>query len=78
MRVINHPEAEAELEAAAVWYDGRQQGLGIEFLNEFEYTLRRLLIDPERYHKIEVTTAKSTSVVFLSQLFIAPAEGAFT
>ena len=52
MRVLSHPEAEAELEAAAVWYDERKQGLGIEFLNEFESTLRRLLIDPERYHRI--------------------------
>jgi hypothetical protein len=28
MRVIRHPEVPQELEAAALWYDERQPGLG--------------------------------------------------
>ena len=28
MRVIRHPEVSQELEAAALWYDERQPGLG--------------------------------------------------
>jgi len=30
-RVVSHPEADEELEAAALWYEERQQGLGDDF-----------------------------------------------
>ena len=36
MRVVSHPEADQELEAAALWYEARQPGLG----------------EPERWHTI--------------------------
>jgi plasmid stabilization system protein ParE len=52
MRVVSHPEADQELEAAALWYDERQPGLGEDFLDEFERTLRRIVTDPERWRKI--------------------------
>ena len=44
LRVVSHPEADEELEAAALWYEQRQPGLG----DDFEITLRRVLHDPER------------------------------
>jgi plasmid stabilization system protein ParE len=53
MRVVSHPEADAELEAAALWYKERQPGLGENFLDEFERTLRRILNKPERWRKIQ-------------------------
>ncbi|AUX28248.1 MULTISPECIES: type II toxin-antitoxin system RelE/ParE family toxin [Sorangium] len=34
MRVELHPEARAELRAAAIWYDERRPGLGDEFIAE--------------------------------------------
>jgi len=49
MRVASHPEAEQELEAAALWYEERQSGLGDDFLGEFERTLRRIEAEPERW-----------------------------
>jgi ParE toxin of type II toxin-antitoxin system, parDE len=52
MHVVSHPEADEELEAAALWYEERQPGLGGDFLDEFEHTLRRILVEPERWHKI--------------------------
>jgi hypothetical protein len=48
MHSVSHPEAEEELEAAAVWYEEQQPGLGGDFLEEFERTLRRIEADPER------------------------------
>jgi hypothetical protein len=42
MHVASHPEAEQELEAAALWYEERQPGLGDDFLGEFERALRRI------------------------------------
>ena len=58
MHVVSHPEAEQELEAAALWYDGRQPGLGNDFLDEFERTLQRIVAEPERWHKVRGTNRK--------------------
>jgi toxin ParE2 len=49
MHVVSHPEAEQELEAAAVWYEEQQPGLGDDFLEEFEHTLRRIQAEAERW-----------------------------
>lgn len=53
MRVVSHPEAEAELEAAAIWYEDRQAGLGHDFLHEFERTLRRIVREPTRWQTVQ-------------------------
>jgi hypothetical protein len=36
LRVVSHPEADEELEAAALWFEKRQPGLGDGFLDDFE------------------------------------------
>ena len=38
MHVVSHPEADQELEAAALWYEERQTELGNDLLDELEYT----------------------------------------
>ncbi len=52
MHVVSHPEADQELEAGALWYEERQPGLGDDFLDAFEDTLRRILDEPERWQRI--------------------------
>ena len=52
MQVVSHPEADQELEGAALWYEQRQRGLGKVFVDEFERTLRRVVAEPERWRKI--------------------------
>ena len=52
MHVVSHPEADQELEGAALWYEQRQLGLGDDFVDEFENTLRRIVAEPERWRKI--------------------------
>ncbi len=52
MRVVSHPEADQELEGGALWYEARQPGLGDDFLDEFESTLRPIVAAPERGRKI--------------------------
>ncbi|HEY1661561.1 MAG TPA: type II toxin-antitoxin system RelE/ParE family toxin [Verrucomicrobiae bacterium] len=58
MRVIRHPEVPLELEAAALWYEERQPGLGGDFLEEYQATLRRILQAPERWRKIRSDNRK--------------------
>jgi toxin ParE1/3/4 len=43
-RVIFHPEAEAEMVAAAEFYEGRSAGLGIDFIAQVERATRALVI----------------------------------
>jgi len=38
MHVVNHPEAEAKLEVAAIWHEERQPQNGNDFFGEFECT----------------------------------------
>lgn len=52
MHVVSHPEADQELEGAALWYEQRQPGLGDDFLDEFESTLRRIVAAPERWRTL--------------------------
>jgi hypothetical protein len=40
------------LEAAALWYEDRERGLGSEFLDEYQNTLDRILEEPDRRRKI--------------------------
>jgi hypothetical protein len=69
MRVVSHPEADEELEAAALWYEERQPGLGEDFLDEFERTLSRIVAEPERWGKFRGTLANSISHAFLTRVF---------
>ena len=58
MRVVSHPEADAELAAAALWYEERQPGLGSDFIDQFEHTLRRIVAEPERGRKFQEDNRK--------------------
>ena len=49
MRLELHPEAQAELRSAALWYDERRPGLGDEFIAEVSATLDRIGDAPESY-----------------------------
>lgn len=49
MQVDLLPEAEAELQAAAVWYDERRAGLGDEFVQEVSAALIRIGQGPGAY-----------------------------
>jgi hypothetical protein len=59
MLVVSHPEADKELEAASLWYQERQRGLGDDFLDEFERTLRRIIVEPTRWRAIQGANRKA-------------------
>jgi len=47
MQLEIHPEAEQEVEQAALWYEQMQSGLGAAFLREFETGLLEIQGAPE-------------------------------
>jgi plasmid stabilization system protein ParE len=49
VRVELHPEARAEVRAAALWYEERRPGLGERFVERVNEALRRLEEAPARY-----------------------------
>jgi plasmid stabilization system protein ParE len=49
MRVTIHREADAELRAAAQWYEDQREGLGEKFLNELLDTFEAIEQHPTRY-----------------------------
>jgi len=50
-RVIFHPEADAEMMAAAEFYEAKSAGLGIDFIAEVERATRALLVHSRIGHR---------------------------
>jgi len=44
LRVL--PDAEAELQSAAIWYEEKRRGLGIEFVAVVDQALQSILDNP--------------------------------
>ena len=49
MTVHLRPAAAADVEDAALWYDGRQSGLGAQFLAEVSSSLIRISDNPRQF-----------------------------
>ena len=49
MRFYFHPEAEAELDKAVEYYEQRQRGLGLEFVEEVYATITRIIQYPNAW-----------------------------
>lgn len=48
-RLIIRPEAEADILEAAIWYEERESGLGVELISEVRETFARALENPLAY-----------------------------
>ncbi len=53
MKLTYHPAAEAEVVAAARFYERAVSGLGGQFLDEFDRSIARILEAPERWRVIK-------------------------
>ena len=51
-RLVVRPEAEADITDAAVWYDSRQPGLGLELISEVRSAIARALWRPESFTRV--------------------------
>ena len=52
MKLLFHPEAEAELNAAIDWYEERQPGLGLDLAAEVLASIERALQLPEAWSEM--------------------------
>ena len=50
--LIVRPEAEADITDAAVWYDSREPGLGLELISEVNSAIARALKNPESFTRL--------------------------
>ncbi|MCC6559241.1 MAG: type II toxin-antitoxin system RelE/ParE family toxin [Polyangiaceae bacterium] len=62
MRVELHPEARAELRAAAVWYDEQRPGLGDQLVAEVSSTLERIVEAPASFPRWPDVPASPTPI----------------
>ena len=53
MQVIYHPEVEADLVEAALFYESREAGLGSDFLNLFDAAVAVIAEAPERWAVVD-------------------------
>ena len=53
-RLIIRPEAEADLTDAALWYDSRELGLGLELISEVHSAIARALKNPESFTRVRL------------------------
>jgi plasmid stabilization system protein ParE len=51
--LVIEPEAEHELESAALWYDLKQDGLAVRFLTAIDDTVSSILFAPHGYQRIK-------------------------
>lgn len=51
-RLIVRQEAEADITDAALWYDNRAQGLGVELITEVHSGIARALKNPESFTRV--------------------------
>ena len=51
-QLIVRPEAEADIADAALWYDSREPGLGLDFISEMSSAISRGLKNPESFMRV--------------------------
>lgn len=56
-RLIVRPEAEVDIAEAALWYESRDSGLGLELISEVQAAIFRALKDPELFPLLRVNPA---------------------
>jgi toxin ParE1/3/4 len=59
-----HPEAEAELISAAVFYETQQKDLGKRFLASVQGALQKILVNPLLYPEIEKNVRRCLTMTF--------------
>ncbi len=61
-RLVSDPRADLDIEAAFLWYEKEQPGLGLEFLDELRAAYNRIVEGPFKYpHPGQASGASSSN-----------------
>lgn len=52
-RVVVQPQSDLDIQAAAVWYEDQQSGLGARFLDELDLVFQRIAESPQQFPGLE-------------------------
>ena len=51
-RIVVQPQSDLDIQAAAVWYEDQQSGLGTRFLDELDLVFQRIAESPGHWGQI--------------------------
>lgn len=52
-RLVVQRQSELDIQAAALWYEDQQPGLGVRFLDELDEVFRRIENNPKQFPQLE-------------------------
>jgi hypothetical protein len=52
-RLVVQPQADLDIQAAAVWYEDQRCGLGVRFLDELDLVFQRIETNPRQFPQLE-------------------------
>ena len=52
-RIVVQPQSDLDIQAAAVWYEDQQSGLGTRFLDELNLVFQRIAESPQQFPRLE-------------------------
>jgi plasmid stabilization system protein ParE len=53
LRLVVQPQSDLDIQAAAVWYEDQQSGLGLRFLDELDVVFRRIVDNPRQFPPVD-------------------------
>ena len=73
-RWIVRPLAQADIEAAAGWYEEQQAGLGLRFIDSVDHVLTRIRQTPLQFPEISVDVRRALLQTFPYAVYFRTAE----
>ena len=56
--LVIRPQAQLDVEEAAIWYESRRPELGLRFLDELDYVIKRITATPFQFPEIHATVRR--------------------
>ena len=58
-KLVTRPQAQFDVEEAGIWYETRQPGLGLRFLDELDSVMRRIAATPFQFPRIHPSVRRA-------------------
>jgi plasmid stabilization system protein ParE len=74
-RIVVDPQSDLDIQAAAMWYEDQQPGVGTQFLDELDLVLQRIAENPLQFPRLELEARRALMHRFpYGVYFLAEAE----